>query len=613
MRFCVFVFCSRALKNYIISSEFIMSVHGDNKCYHKDKLRQFFIKKPQGFKMSKSIIEEQVRKFLSSPTPEVMAIKGPWGVGKTYSWNYFLEKAKRDKIIKFQNYSYVSLFGVNTLEALKYSIFENSIPTKNIGIEPSIDTFKENATGILTQYGKKAGGLFKNIPLTKNLTPVLESLAFMSLKYTIICIDDLERKGSALSLKDVLGLVSLLKEHKNCKVILLLNDGTKETVEFSTYKEKVLDIELTFEPTPEESASIAFDGSKPFHAKISEFTAKLKIINIRILKKIERSIDVIESHFKKTESTVFNDAISSVVLFSWCFYGFNNDEKIPNLDFISSNEFFMYGVLRKEEVKDPKKIAWKKVISDYGYKNNDDVDSELINLVVNGYVKDSLFTKIVNEKNELVAKGISREAFYDAWKGYHDSFDNDEDEVLENLILSFRENYKSIPPSSLDEFVEFLRRFDLNDEAERIVDFYIDGRKDEVGIFNVKSHDTFRSLRDGYLIDAFNLAYGDFGREKSTSLLEVLKRVHEGKGSESKDFDIMLNSSIEDYYNAFKSAKGNGVYDIVEAALQYRNYGGNNEGYKIIVNKAKWALTMISYESRINKMRVERFDVNLEG
>lgn len=310
--------------------------------------------------MSKFLIEEQIRKFLSSEIPEVMAIKGQWGVGKTYSWNSFLKKAREDKIIKLTSYTYVSLFGINNLDTLKYSLFENSIPIDLIGTEPNLSTLKENTTGVLQGYGKIAGGIFKNMPFAKNITPILESLAFISLSKTIICIDDLERKGAGLSLKDVLGLVSLLKEHKQCKVILLLNDGTQETKEFDTYKEKVLDIELLYKPSPEDSAAIAYEGGKSFHQKLSAYTQKLSIRNIRILKKIERSIDVISPYFVGSSPSIFEDAMLSIVLFSFCLYSFNNDNEVPSLSFISSGEFYLYGFINKKEDNDPQKLAWKK-------------------------------------------------------------------------------------------------------------------------------------------------------------------------------------------------------------------------------------------------------------
>jgi Cdc6-like AAA superfamily ATPase len=59
--------------------------------------------------MSIDAIKSEITRFLKSSTPEVMAIKGSWGVGKTYSWNKFLLDAKNNTNIALEKYSYVSL------------------------------------------------------------------------------------------------------------------------------------------------------------------------------------------------------------------------------------------------------------------------------------------------------------------------------------------------------------------------------------------------------------------------------------------------------------------------------------------------------------------------
>lgn len=37
-----------------------------------------------------------------------MAIKGEWGVGKTFSWNKFIKEVGSEKKIRLERYSYVS-------------------------------------------------------------------------------------------------------------------------------------------------------------------------------------------------------------------------------------------------------------------------------------------------------------------------------------------------------------------------------------------------------------------------------------------------------------------------------------------------------------------------
>ena len=162
--------------------------------------------------MSIEIIKCQIDSFVDCDTPEVMAIKGNWGVGKTYSWNKFLADAKKEDRIALNKYSYVSLFGINSLEAFKFAIFENVVNRELIGTEASVETFKQNTYSLLKAMGRKTVNIFRGSSLLKGFSPAIGSLSFLSLNMTLICIDDLERKGSGLNIKDVLGLVSLLKE-----------------------------------------------------------------------------------------------------------------------------------------------------------------------------------------------------------------------------------------------------------------------------------------------------------------------------------------------------------------------------------------------------------------
>ena len=83
--------------------------------------------------MSLTIIKTQIDRFLETDTPEVMAIRGAWGVGKTFTWNKYLNEAKREDKIALNKYSYVSLFGLNSLDVLKLSIFMEILNKKNIG------------------------------------------------------------------------------------------------------------------------------------------------------------------------------------------------------------------------------------------------------------------------------------------------------------------------------------------------------------------------------------------------------------------------------------------------------------------------------------------------
>jgi len=62
------------------------------------------------------------------------------------------------------------------------------------------------------------------LPIVKGHVGGLGPIWYLTVNRTIICIDDIERRRKNLDLRDVLGLITRLKEQKHCKVWLILND-----------------------------------------------------------------------------------------------------------------------------------------------------------------------------------------------------------------------------------------------------------------------------------------------------------------------------------------------------------------------------------------------------
>ena len=54
------------------------------------------------------IIEKQLKEFINNKEPNVYALRGSWGVGKTFTWEKIINDA--DNYFAFEKYSYVSLF-----------------------------------------------------------------------------------------------------------------------------------------------------------------------------------------------------------------------------------------------------------------------------------------------------------------------------------------------------------------------------------------------------------------------------------------------------------------------------------------------------------------------
>ncbi len=154
--------------------------------------------------MAIDIIQGQISRFLASEAPEVMSIKGAWGLGNL-CLEYLPECCKNQNKIALEKYSYVSLFGINSLDDLKFSIFENMIDKRLIGRKPTVESFKSNTADLLKSLGKKTLPLLPSSATAEHYRSMIDSLAFLSLEKTVICIDDFERKGRSIEAQDILG------------------------------------------------------------------------------------------------------------------------------------------------------------------------------------------------------------------------------------------------------------------------------------------------------------------------------------------------------------------------------------------------------------------------
>jgi hypothetical protein len=242
-----------------------------------------------------NIVRDELKRFLYSTDPEVICVTGAWGVGKTFTWQTEFDTARADKKIGLHAYSYVSLFGLNSLDGLKLAICENleSSETSHESLSDRGRRFLELLASRAARYRQLAQG----IPAIGQFLSTAGLLYFSVVRSQIICIDDLERRGLGVELKDVFGLISFLREQRACKIILLLNeDGLdQDKAEFDKYFDKVIDTKLVFVPTSAEALEIALTSNDEGTALLCQYCQILRISNIRVIKKLERLVKQVSS------------------------------------------------------------------------------------------------------------------------------------------------------------------------------------------------------------------------------------------------------------------------------------------------------------------------------
>src|SRR6266404_2887340 len=183
----------------------------------------------------------EIARFLKGNEPGVLCITGEWGVGKTFLWRLILDHLRKTNGLSITRYSYVSLFGLNSLDDVKSAVFENME-----WLDQDATSFAQQGKAgakALAARAKKLSELAGALPWVGQAFTKARSLYFSLIQNQIVCIDDLERRSKNLDLKDVLGLISFLREQRGCKVALILNaEKLGETKDdFDTLMEKVIE------------------------------------------------------------------------------------------------------------------------------------------------------------------------------------------------------------------------------------------------------------------------------------------------------------------------------------------------------------------------------------
>ena len=181
-------------------------------------------------------IEEKLLSLINQKDSFAIALKGEWGIGKTHFWKSFY-KNNHDKF-KIGKYSYISLFGIDSLESFKYQIAINTHDTNQE--KDDLSPFKKTFSYLIEKIDfPKLESKGFSLSITQSM---INNLISDSINNTVICIDDFERKSDKLDTREIMGIVNFLKEEKKCKIIMILHEEKSEEVEiFKEYKEKVFD------------------------------------------------------------------------------------------------------------------------------------------------------------------------------------------------------------------------------------------------------------------------------------------------------------------------------------------------------------------------------------
>ncbi len=561
--------------------------------------------------MSTEQVKNEILRFLKSKDKIALCLRGKWGVGKTFTWEALLETAFKDQTVKPTRYAYVSLFGLDSLKDIRRSIFENTLGAAAFRdvepLEASFTSLSERLAQFASNW-RAGAGVIRGIPIVADYGGLIEA-GFLDVKDQIVCFDDLERMSDSLDLKDVLGLISYLKEKKRCKVVLLLNSEAlkdQDAEDFRVQLEKVIDINLEYAPTTEEAVATAIpvsDRSNMRKQLVAENVTALEITNIRTIFKLLRICERLHEVLDGYDERVINQAFHSACLFGFALY---QPKEAPPIETILKHRPYA-NLFGDKEKRTPEQIQNAELLRRYGFHTADAFD-----VVVFDSIRSGLYNEAkIKPEADAIAKKLALEdqdaAFSAAWDIYHESFDDDADVFAEELKKSIKENAAAISPSNLSASIAILKKLGNTENLNDIIAVYT-GTRGEGKDFWVGDPVSPRfRVDDPDVASAFAAKAYEFVDDRT--LLGVATSIVRNRGWSKEALDFIDKYAVEDFYAAMKTTKGQEFRALVYGLTYFRTLGSPGDTMQSISGKAVEALQRIGQESTINRLRVEQFGV----
>ena len=552
-------------------------------------------------------VKKEVGEFLESDKPSVLCITGKWGTGKTFAWREMVKLAADEQKLGLKKYSYISLFGLTSLTELKTNIAESmQILQSEIG-QSYLNTVRDESHNLFLKSVKVLKNFTSAIPYIGKALSDFQALYFpLVVNDALVCLDDLDRHSTQIRVSDILGLVTSLREDRGCKVALLLNEdglSQEDSQTLARHFEKVIDTRLVFSPTAEEAVSIALEGEEGWASNpVKENCCKLQISNIRVIQKIMRLVKQVQPLIEHLSDDVKNQTAHTIVILAWSKF---EPDTAPNLDFLSRSSFRRYMEDKDEKEMSDKEAAWVALIEDYGFEMMDDYDKALSEYVLAGIVDGDKIRFQAEAQNAEVGRQAATAAIEAGFRPYHDSFDNNVDEVAKSIKTALENNYSFVNFRTLNGAVQLLKQIGKQEDADALLQYFADHQTD--GGFWDFENDAWSGPVDS---DVRVVAQRNLAAKRlllSDPIAELLDVAQSYNSEKIKLLASILTPDL--IYDAIKASNGIEMRKIIRSGLDFARIGNASPEMLVIVDCTKKALAKLAQDSELNATRVSKYGI----
>ncbi len=557
-------------------------------------------------------VKDALSQFLAGDLPGVFAIKGAWGVGKTYFWHKYIVQEAPAK--NCRAYAYVSLFGITSVAELRRAIFTRQNAYGSNRKAWTTHLAKGSSLFLKSVKGTQLGAV--NLEGTEVLSDIIENTG---LKHFLVCIDDLERKEESLSDSALLGFIASLRDERQCKVVLLYNndeieDESKLGKTLTAYREKVIDRELTFRPTVADSYALVFGDThrlkidkdppaNPFHPSdkrsLLEIFETAGTANIRVMRKAKDLLDYCQAQMARKYPNLWPSFARQVVKVSCLYYVHGRNVDLATVT--DPKAWAHFRVTNREKTED-KAVKKYDVVGDVGYFQMG-CDALILEYLRLGFIDWPAQSKLLaaQEKEHAASRlGVKLQV---VWNLIWNNFAADQQTFCREMNAFVAKHGKKMNLAEISQAVDILREFEGSGPVVEAL---------------------LKSRVDGYLMAAgedaaMQLNYGGIGkcalemvrarveaRVATKPLAEAVETLTKHRNSfNPTDAKHLQHCTVDDFYEYMKAAREKEFLSKLE---RLRGRFGDDEAGKVARGRFEQALERLARESKINARRI-RFGV----
>lgn len=551
-------------------------------------------------------VNEVLLRFLEQERPGVFALKGDWGVGKTYFWRELIAKARPH--LKGRAYSYISLFGLGSIAELRRAIFTKQEPLNSGGWQ----WLGKAANGLRrVDLGPVTKGALKNTELWA------EVIQDKFLKDFVVCIDDLERKESQITASSLLGFITSLRDERNCRIVLLYNESEANKDEqlkkaLAEYREKVFDREVAFEPTVEECFNIIFGAepdryrlpvenftrSNPFLQKdarsLLEIVQAGNVANIRVLKKTKDALDYFEPYLGGKYPNLWPLFARQAVKICCLHYLYGN--KYP-LEVLTKTSMLVDHIRKQSsDPKENEEYELRKPIRQIGYDPSD-TDPIIAEFLNRGFVEWHTHTELLaTQEKRLRLKDVT--AMYgNVWGLLWENFRANQQEFADATLAFIEKHFHELSVWEVDEVAQFHAKLGpsprMDDFLERKISEFAqayDG--DSLSDFAIRPLSAPTAQKVNALLGT---------KTVSKPITEAIVLMSQGNSWHPRDIRYLSTYTADDFYRWLETDQGNGLLHRIK---EFRSRFADNADAKPVIARFDEALHRIAARSQLDDIRV---------